>query len=305
VAAPVVSSISPLLGPPAGGTVVVVTGTGFTGATAVHFGATLATGLAVASDTRIYATSPAGTAGTVDVTVTTGGGTSAAVAADQFSYDTIVTYAPKYTSLVALQAYMRAFVPPGQSELAGDTDALYEAIERAEEAMDCEYASHLEYRTNTLENAEIAFVDANGWLHLQMLHPVLAVSAVQYMDRDAGDVAWTPLVLQNVFPGRSPALYPNDPPTARSYLLEVSSTSPTMSPTPTGGLMVQVTYTSGYQTIPGAVTAVANRYAAWIYQLREMPMGKVADLENHQITVPLDMPRDVKATLRSWRRENF
>ena len=211
----------------------------------------------------------------------------------------------KYTSLAALMDYMRAQVPPGQSEVTSDTAALVGAIERAEEAMDCEIASHLEYRTNTLELAEIAFVDANGWLKLQMLHPVVAVSAVQYMDRDAGDVAWTPLVLQNVFPGRSPALYPNDPPNLRSYMLDVSSTSPTLSPTPTGGLLVQVTYTSGYQIIPGAVTAVANRFAYWVYQLREMPMGKVADLENHQITVPLDMPRDVKATLRSWRRENF
>ena len=50
-----------------------ITGTGFTGATAVDFGTTAATNLTVVSDTQITATSPAGT-GTVDVTVTTPGG---------------------------------------------------------------------------------------------------------------------------------------------------------------------------------------------------------------------------------------
>ena len=306
MAAPVVTGLSPLLGPPAGGTLVAVSGTGFTGATAVHFGAALGTGLAVASDTNLYVVSPLGAGGAVvDVTVTTGGGTSAVVAADQFSYDTIVTYAPKYTSLAALQTYMRAYVLPGQSEIAGDTDALYEAIARAEEAMDCEIASHLEYRTNTLEMAEVAFIDTNGWLHLQLRHPVIAVTDVQLMSRDWGDTSWTDIAIANCFVGRSPTLYPDDPPNLRSYFVELNSSSTTLDPTSTGGLRVQATYTSGYAVIPNAVTALANRYAYWLYQLREMPMGKVADLANHQITVPLDMPRDVKATLRSWRRENF
>ena len=49
---------------------VTITGTGFTGATAVDFGTTAATSVTVVSDTSITADSPAGT-GTVDVTVTT------------------------------------------------------------------------------------------------------------------------------------------------------------------------------------------------------------------------------------------
>ena len=63
-----------------------ITGTGFTGATAVDFGATPATSVHVVSATQITATSPAETAGTVDVTVTTAGGTSATSSADQFTY---------------------------------------------------------------------------------------------------------------------------------------------------------------------------------------------------------------------------
>ena len=64
-----------------------ITGTGFTGATAVDFGTTPATSFTVVSDTSITADSPAGT-GTVDVTVTTPGGTSATSPADQFTYVT-------------------------------------------------------------------------------------------------------------------------------------------------------------------------------------------------------------------------
>ena len=70
---------------PLGGTLVTITGTGFTGATAVDFGTTAATNLTVVNDTTITADSPAGT-GTVDVTVTTPAGTSATSPADQFTY---------------------------------------------------------------------------------------------------------------------------------------------------------------------------------------------------------------------------
>ena len=90
VAAPTVSGMSPTAGPPAGGTLVTITGTGFTGATAVDFGTTAATNVTVVSDTTITADSPAGT-GTVDVTVTTPGGTSATSPADQFTYATAPT----------------------------------------------------------------------------------------------------------------------------------------------------------------------------------------------------------------------
>ena len=62
-----------------------ITGTDLASATAVMFGTAGAT-ITSNTGTQIVATSPAGTAGTVNVTVMTAGGTSAVVLADQFSY---------------------------------------------------------------------------------------------------------------------------------------------------------------------------------------------------------------------------
>jgi IPT/TIG domain len=84
---PIVSAIAPTIGTTAGGTVVILTGQYFTGAT-VKFGSSAATSVTVNSTgTSITATSPPGS-GTVDVTVTTPSGTSATSSADQFTYGT-------------------------------------------------------------------------------------------------------------------------------------------------------------------------------------------------------------------------
>jgi len=84
-AAPTVTAITPTSGGAGGGTTVTVTGTGFTGATAVRFGASNLAPMMVLSDTQITATSPAGN-GIVDVTVVTPAGTSATSPADRFTY---------------------------------------------------------------------------------------------------------------------------------------------------------------------------------------------------------------------------
>jgi hypothetical protein len=81
-----VSAVSPYAGTTDGGTSVTVTGSGFTGATAVHFGSTLGTGLTVKNDSSLTVTSPGGSAGAVDVTVTTPAGTSTTTPVDRFTY---------------------------------------------------------------------------------------------------------------------------------------------------------------------------------------------------------------------------
>jgi hypothetical protein len=85
VGAPSVSKLKPKTGPAAGGTSVTITGSGFTGASAVHFGAALAS-FTVNSSSSITALAPPGTTGSADVTVTGPGGTSATGSADVFKY---------------------------------------------------------------------------------------------------------------------------------------------------------------------------------------------------------------------------
>jgi alpha-tubulin suppressor-like RCC1 family protein len=83
---PNVTGVFPGGGSTAGGTIVTVAGQYFTGATAVSFGGVPGTGMVVNSDTRITVTAPAGSAGGVDVTVTTAYGTSIPTSSDGFTY---------------------------------------------------------------------------------------------------------------------------------------------------------------------------------------------------------------------------
>jgi hypothetical protein len=84
---PVVASLTPSSGPPAGGTQVTIVGTGFSAATAVSFGAVPARSFTVINDSHITAITPPDSNGTtVDVTVTTPVGTSATRFADEYTY---------------------------------------------------------------------------------------------------------------------------------------------------------------------------------------------------------------------------
>ncbi len=105
VTLPAVTGVSPASGTTTGGTAVTITGTGLAGATVVRFGGVAGT-ITADSATQITVTSPPSTvttaaitadsraqsaatgtgAGTVDITVTTAGGTSHPAAADRFTY---------------------------------------------------------------------------------------------------------------------------------------------------------------------------------------------------------------------------
>ena len=83
---PTVTGISPTSGPTYGSTTVTISGTNLSGVTSVMFGSSAATGFTVNSATQVTATSPAGSAGIVDVTVISLGGTSSTSSSDQFNY---------------------------------------------------------------------------------------------------------------------------------------------------------------------------------------------------------------------------
>ncbi len=71
--APAVSSLSPSTGAASGGTAVTITGTNFASGATVTFGGTAASNVVVVNGTTITATTPAGSAGAVTVTVTVNG----------------------------------------------------------------------------------------------------------------------------------------------------------------------------------------------------------------------------------------
>ena len=73
---PTLNAIFPSSGPTVGGTAVTLTGTNFTGATGVSFGGNAAASITIISATSITAVTPAGSAGTASVLVTTPGGTN-------------------------------------------------------------------------------------------------------------------------------------------------------------------------------------------------------------------------------------
>jgi probable HAF family extracellular repeat protein len=94
---PTVTGLSPKTGPASGGNTVTITGTNFTGATRVDFGSTPAASFEVDTPTSITAIAPASTARTVDVTVTTHGGTSATTSKDHYKFGppTVTAVSPK------------------------------------------------------------------------------------------------------------------------------------------------------------------------------------------------------------------
>jgi hypothetical protein len=83
--APVLTGLTPASGPAAGGTTVIISGRGYAYVKAVHFGSRLGTHLVVISARKIKVVAPAGS-GTVNVKVSTAGGTSANVASGKYAY---------------------------------------------------------------------------------------------------------------------------------------------------------------------------------------------------------------------------
>ena len=83
---PTITSLTPTSGTTSGGTTVTITGTGFIGATAVHFGATTAASFTVTSPTVVHAKTKAHVAGAVKVQVTTAGGTATSGTADTYTF---------------------------------------------------------------------------------------------------------------------------------------------------------------------------------------------------------------------------
>ena len=85
VALPVITSLTPVSGTDAGGTVVTITGTSLNNATQILFNGTAGTAVS-STATSAMVTTPTHAAGQVDVTLVTAGGTSALVSGDHYAF---------------------------------------------------------------------------------------------------------------------------------------------------------------------------------------------------------------------------
>jgi hypothetical protein len=115
-ARPVVTGLSAVSGSTLGGTSVTITGSGFTGTTAVDFGSTSAASFTASGDSSITAVSPAGAAGTVDITVANPVGSSASSIADKFTYS-VASTTPAFTASNSETIGVNAMSPMGFSTL--------------------------------------------------------------------------------------------------------------------------------------------------------------------------------------------
>ena len=210
-----------------------------------------------------------------------------------------MTYSPRYTTLDSVKAWGAT-----KSPATTDDAAILAAIARAESAIDKLSGTKLTDTTYALQPATIAYVDSYGWLHAQVRHPIQSVSAIQVMDRDAGDIAYKAIALTTLELQHSTTDYPDDPPDLGSYWLACYSAAPVLMPVPTGGLRVKITYEGGFKAIPDAVEAVVNRAAWWYYKLREAPTGRLTNMMTGTVETPLTLPPDIAADVKPWRRLN-
>jgi hypothetical protein len=116
--APVVTSVSPAHGSPAGGTPVTIRGYGLTSAVVVRFGSNPATDVVAVSDTEVTALTPAGT-GTAEVTVTPPGEGQVGAQNVHFTYTTAAT-----TAVTATAAPTISSLAPSNGPAAGGTTVI-------------------------------------------------------------------------------------------------------------------------------------------------------------------------------------
>ncbi len=127
--APIITQVSPSSGSNGGGTVVTITGSGFTGATEAKFGANVGLPFTVVNDGKITVTTPAGT-GTVDVVVvqSSDDGSFTATLTGGFTYTTnIASTSTSLTSSSSTVTYgntvtFTAVVSAATTPTAGDVD---------------------------------------------------------------------------------------------------------------------------------------------------------------------------------------
>jgi hypothetical protein len=116
--APTVASVTPISGSTTGGTSITISGTNFVAGATVSLGSSAATGVAVVNGTTITATTPAGAAGTVNMTVTNPDGQSGTLS-NAFTYNLTAPTVSNVSPSTGLTAGGTAITITGTNFAAG------------------------------------------------------------------------------------------------------------------------------------------------------------------------------------------
>ena len=213
--------------------------------------------------------------------------------------------ATRYISLRDLKAYITS----NHVNTAIDDAMLYQAISRAEGAIDEHCGSRFDIQTFTNVQPFLVFVDGNGTLKLvaSEVGPVTAVQSIQILNVGMGEKTWRTITWDPVNEILLPPIAV--PPKANSWDVLITNPHPTLQPAYTGSLYAKWTYTGGYGTLggspdlPNALKAIVTRLSFFYYQLREAPMGKTINADLGLVTIPSSIPPDIKAELEFWKRQ--
>lgn len=184
-----------------------------------------------------------------------------------------------------------------------DDNLLTDCILQAEAGFEMVTGSGFDQQTLSSVQSYLTFIDAMGWLHLfaRERGPVTAVSAVQIRNLMAGDRSWKTVswVADDII--LPPYAAADTHPHPESWHVMIYSTSG-MLPTASGQIMARWSYTGGYaaNAVPMALSLLIARYSMWIYKMREAPLGRVTNLPLGSITVPMDVPPEIRRQMALW-----
>jgi capsular polysaccharide biosynthesis protein len=302
VAAPTITSLSPAVGAEAGGIGVVITGTGFTNASAVTFGSGNATSFTVNSSTQITANFPAGI-GSTFVKVTTPGGTSAENTASTFTYTsatsvTSVSPATGSTSGGTVVEISGTNFTSSSTVVFGTTAATnvsYNSTTGRLTATSPAGTGTVNVRVTTA-GSQSATATANQFVYTA----TVAVSAISvgFGPTTGGTVVE---ISGTNFTSSSTVVFGTTAATNVSYNSETGRLTAT-SPAGTGTVNVRVTTGAS----PQSATATANQFIYYAHQqlqvFQELPAQMVAGLQSLSRVQILGLPQPLLSVRTMWLR---
>lgn len=181
-----------------------------------------------------------------------------------------------------------------------DQEIIDECLLQAEALFERETGSNFNQATETLVEMFAPFIDQNGWVwgFARERGPVTAVTAAQILNVYAGSTTWTDLTIDPNLVILPPVSTTHVRPESWRVLFKPT---PAQAPAAQGQIYVKWTYQGGFSVIPDSLTNLIARMAAYLYKLREAPIGRVVNGPFGQMTVPQIWPADLQRQIVDWR----